>query len=50
MKNYKLVAEYTFRFNKILKEVDYDENFINKVKVKKFINNLTDKLVKLMQI
>jgi len=44
------VVKYAIRFNKILKKVNYNENYIHKMKVRKFINSLTDRLVELTQI
>jgi len=41
------VAEYVTRFNKILKEVDYNGNYTQKMKVRKFINDLMDRLAEL---
>ena len=48
MKDNELVMEYAIRFNKILKGIDYNENFTQKMKVRKFINGLMDRLAKLI--
>ncbi len=50
MEDDEIVAEYTVRFNKVLKRVDYNGNFTQKIKVRKFINDLTNKLVELAQV
>ncbi len=46
----ELVAEYVTKFSKILKGVDYNRNYIQKMKVRKFINSLTNRLAELIQI
>ena len=45
-----MVMDYTTRFNKVLKGVDYNNNFTIKMRVQKFINSLTDRLVELTQV
>ena len=47
MEDDETVADYTIRFNKVLKGVDYNNNFTVKMKVRKFINSLTDRLAEL---
>ncbi len=47
MEEDETVVEYAIRFNKILKGVDYNNNFTQKIKIRKFVNSLTDKLVEL---
>ncbi len=50
MKEDELIVEYVIRFNKILKRVNYNNNFTQKIKVRKFVNDLTDRLAKLAQV
>ena len=50
MENDESVIEYATRFNKILKGVDYNENYTHKMKVRKFLNGLINRLAELIQI
>ncbi len=50
MENDETVKNYTIKFNKVLKGVDYNNNFTQKMKVRKFINSLTDRLAELVQV
>ncbi len=50
MEDDERVADYATRFNKVLKGVDYNNNFTIKMRVWKFINGLTDRLAELTQV
>ncbi len=50
MEKNESVVEYAIRFNKVLREVNYNNDFTQKMKVRKFINGLTDRLAELVQI
>ena len=50
MEDDERVADYATRFNKVLKGVDYNNNFTVKMRVRKFINGLTDRLAELTQV
>ncbi len=50
MEDDERVADYATRFNKILKKVDYNNNFTIKMRVWKFINGLIDRLAELTQV
>ena len=50
MEDDETVADYATRFNKVLKGVDYNNNFTVKMRVWKFINSLTDRLAELTQV
>jgi len=50
MEDDETVRDYAIRFNKVLKGVDYNNNFTQKIKVRKFINDFTDRLAELAQV
>ena len=50
IKDDKTVGDYITIFNKILKGVDYNNNFTQKIKVRKFINDFTNRLAELAQV
>src|SRR6266498_2587530 len=50
MEDDERVADYAIRFNKVLKGVDYNNNFTVKMRVRKFINGLTNRIAELTQI
>ena len=50
MEDDETVADYAIRFSKVLKGVDYNNNFTVKMRVRKFINSLTDRLAELTQV
>ncbi len=48
MKDDKIIVKYIVRFQKVLKEINYKKTFIKKIKIRKFISNLLEKLAELI--